>query len=145
MKMKSFLHDKSSNIELRKRILRCYVIPVVLYGMEAWKLTETLPKRINAIEMWTYRRMLRISWTDRIRNEEVHRRMNAQVELLFTIQKRKFEYFGHIMGGARYDLMQLIIQGKINSKRGHIRRNDSWLKNLRIWSGWTISRSSIKS
>lgn len=137
IKMKPLLCCTDFSIPLRKRILKCYIFPIVLYGTEAWTLTDKMCKRITAFEMWTYRRMLRISWIQKITNEEVLRKLNTETELLYTIKKRKLEYLGHIMRNKKYELLQLIIQGKINGKRGPGRRRDSWLKNLRVWFGKT--------
>ena len=77
--------------------------------------------------------MLRISWTGKVRNETVFQRMNNKLEVLNTIKKRKIEYLGHIMRNEKYDLLQLIIQGKIDGRRKPGRRKTSWLKNLRQW------------
>ena len=65
MKWKSCLTDKSLNHKLRLRTLKCYIWPILLYGVETWTLTTTT-KKLQAFEMWLYRRMLRISWMDRI-------------------------------------------------------------------------------
>ncbi|KAI5707683.1 hypothetical protein M8J77_007509 [Diaphorina citri] len=84
--------------------------------------------------MWIYRRMLRISWKDKVRNTEVMARMNKEVELVHLVKKRKLEYFGHIMRNEqKYGLLQIILQGKITGRRTRGRRRTSWLGNLREW------------
>lgn len=83
--------------------------------------------------MWCYRRILNISWIDKVSNLEVLRRMNKNVEVLKTIKTRKLEYFGHMIRGEKYTLLQLILQGKICGKRGRGRKRTSWLQNLREW------------
>lgn len=70
-------------------------------------------------------------------NAEVLQRMNKEKELMLLIKKRKTQYFGHIMRNQKYELLQLIIEGKINNKRGPGRRRNSWLKNLRQWTNMT--------
>ena len=94
---------------------------------------STTIRRIEAFEMWMYRRMLKISWTDHITNEEVLRRMNKERELLVTVKKRKACYLGHIFRSEKYNLLQLIVQGKVEGRRGIGRRRISWMKNLREW------------
>uniref|UniRef100_A0A2H1V1U0 SFRICE_035738 n=1 Tax=Spodoptera frugiperda TaxID=7108 RepID=A0A2H1V1U0_SPOFR len=89
--------------------------------------------RLEAFEMWVYRRILKISWTDRISNVKVLRLLNKKTEILNTIKRRKLQYFGHIMRNDKYQLLQLLIQGKIQGKRPPGRRRTSWLKNLRTW------------
>lgn len=127
---------KSHDIALgtKMRLLRCYVFSVLLYGVESWTLTRETTKRLEAFECWLYRRILRITWTDRITNVEVLRRVNKKRELLNIVKCRKLEYLGHIMRNpSRYDLLQLILQGKIDNRREPGRRRISWLANLRSW------------
>lgn len=115
-------------------MLRCYVFPILLYGVESWTLNEDMCRKLEAFEMWLYRRILRIPWTDRVTNEEVLRRMKKNREILTTIKARKLQYLGHIMRNeSRYALLQNILQGKIFGRRGPGRRRTSWLKNLRTW------------
>ena len=127
--------SRNLNLELRKRMLKCYVFPIAIYGMEGWTLTQALENRIEAFEMGLYRKILRISWRDRVTNLEVLRRMNTNKELLPTIKQRKLMYFGHVMRNEKYRLLHLIIQGKIEGRRAQGRRRTSWLKNLRQWFG----------
>lgn len=135
IKMKKLFTSRDINIELRMRMLRCYVFSTLMYGVETWTLKKNHIDKIQAFEMWCYRRMWRISWTDRISNIEVLTRMQKEVEVISTIKKRKLEYLGHIMRGPKYRLLQLILQGKISGTRNIGRRRVSWLKNLRDWFG----------
>ena len=135
VKMNKVFLSRNLNLELRKRMLKCYVFPIAIYGMEGWTLTQALENRIEAFEMGLYRKILRISWRDRVTNLEVLRRMNTNKELLPTIKQRKLMYFGHVMRNEKYRLLHLIIQGKIEGRRAQGRRRTSWLKNLRQWFG----------
>lgn len=90
---------------------------------------------IEAFEMWIYRRLLRIPWTAKITNEEVLKRVDEDRELLRTIKRRKTAYLGHVMRNKKYQLLQLIIEGKIEGRRGMGRKKMSWLRNIRHWSG----------
>ncbi|XP_072402422.1 uncharacterized protein [Diabrotica undecimpunctata] len=78
--MKQIFTSKSLTLPLKIRLLKCYVFPVLLYGMEAWTMTATLMKKVEAFEMWAYRRILRISWTEHVTNEEVLRRIGKERE-----------------------------------------------------------------
>ena len=109
------------------------MLPVLLYGVEGWTLGVSMMNKIEAFEMWLYRRMLRISWVDRVSNERVLNIMNKDRELLTTVKRRKAAYFGHILRGDKYSLLQLIVEGKIEGRRGVGRRRMSWLGNLRQW------------
>uniref|UniRef100_A0A8D9AE48 Uncharacterized protein n=1 Tax=Cacopsylla melanoneura TaxID=428564 RepID=A0A8D9AE48_9HEMI len=91
--------------------------------------------------MWIYRRILKISWVDKITNEEVLRRMGKEKEIMNTVKKRKLEYLGHIMRNEeKYCLLKTILQGKVYGKRGRGRRRISWLKNLRTWFSQTTTQ-----
>lgn len=79
--------------------------------------------------------MLRISWTQKLRNSEVLELANTERTILETIKKRKLGYFGHVIRGEKYEMLRLIIQGKIEGKRGPGRRKNSWMKNIRQWTG----------
>ena len=145
-KMQKVLTNRELKITLRIRLLRCYVFSILFYGMEAWTLTETMCKRIEAFEMWAHRRMLRISWMDRVTNQAVMQRLNKEREVLNTIKRRKLEYFAHVMRNPKYEMLHVIIQGKIEGKRGPGRRKTSWLQNLRQWYGvstTTLFRSAV--
>jgi len=139
-RMSSIFKSHSITLTTKIRVLKCYVFSVLLYGVEAWTLTEATTKKLTAFEMWLYRRILRISWMDHVTNDEVLRRMNKTTEIMTTVKARKLEYLGHIMRNEqRYGLLQRILQGKIPGRRGPGRRRISWLKNLRAWFSMTTT------
>lgn len=135
--MKKLFTNKHLSLQLRIRLLRCYIFPVVTYGSECWTLSPSLDKRVQAFEMYLYRRILKISWIEKIPNDVVLERMSKERELLNSIKERKLQYIGHIMRGDRYHVLRLIIEGKIEGKRSVGRRQNSWLKDLRRWFGRT--------
>ena len=136
-RLKKVLCNLSLNINIRIRILRCYIFSVLLYGVESWSLTEATTKRLEAFEMWCYRRMLRVSYTHHTSNITILERLRKDKEIVTTVKNRKLAYFGHIMRNDKYRFLQLILQGKIKGKRGPGRRRISWLANLRKWTGLT--------
>ncbi|VEN34867.1 unnamed protein product [Callosobruchus maculatus] len=82
--------------------------------LTAWTLKAAIVNKIEAFEMYTLRRMLRVSWVDHVRNENVLQRAGlGERELFVVIRKRKIAYLGHIMRGECYHLLRLILQGKI--------------------------------
>lgn len=135
LKLRNLLCDKRLNIHIKDNFVKCYVLSTLLYGAESWTLKVSAMNKLEAFEMWVYRRMLRIPWTDRVSNERVLNQMNKDRELLDIIKKRKAAYLGHIMRHSKYEFLQLIIEGKIEGKRGPGRRQCSWLKNIRDWTG----------
>ncbi|CAG9839938.1 unnamed protein product, partial [Diabrotica balteata] len=134
MKMKSFLCNNHLSLELRQRIVKCYVWSVLLYSAEVWTLEVSIMNKIKALEMWVHRRILKIPWTARKTNEEVLMSVNKDRELLKTVKHRKVSYLGHIVRGSRYKILQLILKGKIEGRRSVGRKQVSWLKNIREWT-----------
>lgn len=139
IKMKKLFCNRDISIQLRTRMLKCYVFSTLLYGAEAWTLKQKNIKNIESFEMWCYRRILKISWMDRVTNEEVICRINNEPEVLLNIKKRKLEYLGHLMRGQKYTFLQNIMQGKIQGRRSIGRRRMSWMRNLREWFGCTTN------
>lgn len=140
IKMKKILCGRDLNHELKIRLMRCYVMSILFYGMETWTLKKMDSRKLEAFELWMYRRILKIPWVDRITNAEVMRRMCKEKEIISTIKKRKLQYLGHIMRGEKYQLLQIIMQGKIQGKRSIGRRRHSWLRNLREWFNCNTSQ-----
>lgn len=137
---KSTLTDRNLTIQTRLRALQCYIWSIFLYGCETWTLKIDTMNKIEAFEMWCYRRMLKISWTTHTSNEEVLRQLNKDRELLNIIKARKVGYFGHIMRGSKYHIPRLIIQGKVEGRRWIGRKKLSWLRNIRNWTGLGVEQ-----
>lgn len=134
-KLKRVFTCSDFDLDLRLRFLKCYVWSVLLYGMEGWTLKVNTINKLEAFEMWLYRRILKIPWTARITNEDVLASVNKERELFTTIKKRKTAYLGHVMRNEKYKYLQLIIEGKIEGRRGVGRKKMSWLRNIRHWTG----------
>jgi hypothetical protein len=82
-----------------------------LYGAETWTLRPVDQKHLENFEIWCWRRMEKISWTDHVRNEEVLLRVNEQRNILHEIRNRKANWIGHIL--CRNFLLKQVIEGKI--------------------------------
>ena len=108
------------------------IFPVATYGCEGWTINKADENRINAFECKCYRRMLRIPWTAKVRNETILQRLNIQKNWLFnTIKRRKLQYFGHI---KRHEgLEKHILEANINGKRGRGRPTRQWTDDIRDW------------
>lgn len=123
------LKDKKMNIGLRVRLLMCYVWPILRYASETWVLSKAEEDKINAFELWCYRRMHRISWTEKVKNEEVLRRTGLQHGILLQMvmeAKRKF-----LQTKIKNDtLFQNAAQGKIAGKAPRGRRRLTMLSSL---------------
>ena len=130
-KLKRVSKDRKMSLGTRKRILRCYVYSILTYGSECLTISAGMESRIEAVEMWFLRRMLRISWGDHISNEEVLKRAGEERKLNKMIRKRQAEFIGHIM--RKEGLEEIIITGKIEGKRGRGRPRLNYLTSLSKW------------
>ena len=83
--MKNLLTSRQLSLNLRKKMLNCYIYSIFMYGTETWTLTKALEKKINALEMWCLRRMGRISWKEMKSNNEICTIMNTKPDLLNKI------------------------------------------------------------
>ena len=105
------LFTSTLDLELRKKLVKCYVWSIALYGAETWTLRAVDQKHLDGFEMWCWRRMEKISWTDHVRNEEVLLIVKEQRNILHEIRKRKANWIGHIL--RENCLLQLVIEGTI--------------------------------
>jgi hypothetical protein len=112
---KKNLFTSELDLNLRKKLVKCYIWSVALYGAETWTLWAVDQKQLESFEMWCWRRTEKISWTDRVRNEEVLLRVSEQRNILHEIRKRKANWIGLIL--RRNCLLKEVIEGKI---KGHI-------------------------
>jgi len=114
------------DLKLRKKLVKCYIWSIALYGAETWTLRSVYQKQLESFEMWCWRRMEKIRWTDHVSNEEVLLRVKEQRNILHEISKRKSNWIGHIL--RRNCLLQRVIEGKIKGgikitgRRGRRRR-----------------------
>ena len=96
-KMKHILTNVNLSLETRKRVMKCYIEPILLYGCKAWTINKELERKIEATEMWFIRRMLRIPWTARKTKEEVPEEANHSRQVMTNIRKRQAKFIGHTM------------------------------------------------
>jgi hypothetical protein len=85
-----------------------------LYGAETWTLLKVDQKYLESFEMWCWRRMEKIGWTDRVRNEEVLHRVKEERNIIPTIKRRKVNWIGHIL--RRNCLLKHVIEGKLEGR-----------------------------
>ena len=117
---KKTLFTSTLDLNLRKKLVKCYILTIALYGAETWTLRAADRKYLESFEMWCWRRMEKISWTDHVRNEEVLLRVNEQRNILHEIRKRKANWIGHIL--RRNCLLKQVIEGKIKGEMEVTRR-----------------------
>jgi hypothetical protein len=108
---KRTLFTSTLDLELRKKLVKCYIWSIALYGAETWTLRAVNQKHLESFQMWCWRRMEKISWTGHVRNEDVLLRVKEQTNILHEIRKWKANWIGHIL--RRNFLLQRVIEGKI--------------------------------
>ena len=111
---KRALFTGTLDLELGKKFVKCYIWSIDLYGAENWTLRAVDQKHLEGSEMWCWRGMEKISWTEHVRNEEVLLRVKEQRNILHEINKLKASWIAHIL--RRNCFLQRVIEGKI--KRG---------------------------
>ena len=125
---KKNLFTSKLDLNLWKKVVKCYVSSMAVYGAETWTLRATDQKRVESFEMWCWRRMEKIIWTNHVGNEEVLLRINEQSNILHGIRKRKANWVGHIV--RRNCLLKQIIEGKIKGQIEVTRRRGRRRKKL---------------
>lgn len=116
---KAFLKKRDllrANIDLkvRKSFLKMFVWSVALYGSETWTISSAEKRRIEAFEMWCYRRMLKIRWVDKVTNEEVLKRIGEKRSLWRILTKRRDRLVGHIL--RHEGLVKMVLEGSVWGK-----------------------------
>ena len=131
--LRKTLTSRKINLALRIRLVKTYVWSTLLYCCELWTISSTMQKRLEAFEMWCYRRILRISWTERKTNEEILNMMDIERSLILTIRKRQLTYFGHL---SRHNGIQKdILDGRVPGTRARGRQRQKWTDGLQRVTG----------
>ena len=135
---------KSKDIALPKkvRLVKAMVFPVVMYGCESRTVKKAEHRRIDAFELWCWRRLLRVPWTARRSNQSILKEISAGCSLEGLMLKLKLQYFGHLMW--RVDsLEKTLILGGIGGRRrrGH-RGWDGWMASLTWWTWVWVNSGS---
>ncbi|KAG1674114.1 RNA-directed DNA polymerase from mobile element jockey [Nymphon striatum] len=130
--MKGIFVSRKINIKLKLRLVKCYIWSILLYGVETWTISKKMEERLEAYEMWIYRRIGKVSWTERKTNEYVLRMLGIKKQLLNIVKERKLKYYGHI---KRHQTVQrTTLEGKVEGKRS---RGKQRLKGEDNIKGWT--------
>ena len=105
------------------------VFPVVMYGCESWTIKKTEGRRIDAFELWCWRRLLRVPWTARRSNQSILKEISPCCSLEGMMLKLKLQYFGHLMQRAD-SLEKTLMLGGIGGRRRRGRQRMRWLDGI---------------
>ena len=127
-RMKGMLTNNAIRIETKVKAIKTYVWSTLTYGCETWTISKALQKNLEAAEMWMWRRMLRISWTQKKTNEEVLHMAGLNREIMHSIRKRQMTFLGHIVReeGLEYD----VLTGTVEGKRARGRQREKFMDGL---------------
>ena len=131
--LRKILVSLSINRRTRARVLKTYVWSVLLFGCEAWTISREMRKRLEAVEMWFYRRMMRIPWTARMTNQEVLQRMGVTRELMTVVRKRQLGFLGHML--RRRGMERNCLLGMVEGGRARGRQRMKWMDNIKELAG----------
>ena len=136
--MNKVLISRKLSTPLKLRLTNCYVFSILMYGAETWTLTKPLEKNIEAFEMWCLRRIARISWKEKVTNNDVLLRLGTSRQLLKTIKQKKLQYYGHIRRKSNF--LTTILEGKMEGRRPRGRPRQTWFSNIPQWTGRDAQR-----
>ena len=117
----SILKSRDITLPTKVRLLKAMIFPVVMYGCESWPIKKAEHQRIDAFELWCWKRLLRVPWTARRSNQSMLKEISPGCSLEGLMLKLKLQYFGHLMPRAD-SFEKTMMLGKIEGRRRGQRR-----------------------
>ena len=125
----SILKNRDITLPINVHLVKAMVFPVVMYGCVSWTIKKVECQRIDAFELWCWRRLLRFPWTARRLNQSILREISLEYSLEGLVLKLKRQYFGHLM--QRTDsLEKTLIWGKMEGRRRRGQQRMRWLDDI---------------
>ena len=135
----SILKSRDITLPTKVRLVKAMVFPVVMYGCESWIVKKAERQRIDAFELWCWRRLLRVPWTARRSNWSILEEINPGCLLEGLMLKLKFRYFGHLM--QRVDSFEkTLMLGGIGGRRRRGQQRMRWLDGITDWMDMSLSK-----
>ena len=122
----SILKSRDITLPPKFRLIKDMVFPVVMYGCESWTMKKAERRRIDAFELWCWRRLLRVPWTARGSNQSILKEISPGCSMEGLMLKLKLQYFGHLMQTAD-SFEKTMMLGKIEGRRRRARQRMRWL------------------
>ena len=114
--LESILKSRDITLPTKVRLVKSMVFLVVMYGCESWTIKKAERQRIDAFELWCWRRLLRVSWTARRSNQSILKEISPEYSLEGLMLKLKLQYFGHLIGRSD-SLEKTLMLGKTEGRR----------------------------
>ena len=125
----SLLKSRDITLPTKVRLVKAIVFPVVMYGCESWTVKKAEHRRIDAFELWYWRRLLRVPWTARRFNQSILKEISPECSLKGLMLKLKLQYFGHLMQTAD-SFEKTMMLGKIEGRRRRGWQMMRWLDGI---------------
>ena len=135
----SILKSRDITLPAKSHLVKAIVFPVVMYGCESWIIKKAERQRIDAFELWYWRRLLRVPWTERRSNQSILKEISPEYSLEGLMLKLKPQYFGHLMW--RTDSFEkTLMLGKIEGGRERGQQRMRWLDGITILMDMSLSK-----
>ena len=122
----SIFKSRDITLPTKVHLVKAMVFQVVTYGCESWTINKAEHRRIDAFELWCWRRLLRVPWTARRSNQSILQEISPEHSLEGLMLKLKLQYFGHLMRRAN-SLEKALMLGKIEGRRRRGQQRMRWL------------------
>ena len=128
-KLDSILKSRDITLPTKVRLVKTMIFPVVRYGYESWTIKKAECQRIDAFELWCWRRLLRVPWSARRSNQSILKEISPECSLEGLMLKLKLQYFGYLMRRAD-SLKKTLMLGRIEGRRRRGQQRMSWLDGI---------------
>ena len=125
----SILKIRDITLPTKVHLVKAMVFPMIMYGCESWTIKKAESQRIDAFELWCWRRLLRVPWTARRSKQSILKEISPERSLEGLMLKLKLQYFGHLMRRAD-SFEKILMLGKIEGKRRRGRQRMRWLDGI---------------
>ena len=125
----SILKSRDITLPTKVHLIKAMVFPVVMYGCKNWTIKKAECQRVDAFELWCWRRLLRVPWTARRSNQSILKEISPGCSFKRLMLKLKLQYFGHLMWRAD-SLEKTLMLGKIEGRRRRGRQRMRWLDGI---------------
>ena len=125
----SIFKSRDITLPTKVRLVKAMIFPVVMYGCESWTVKKAERRRIDAFELWYWRRLLRVPWTARRSNQSIVKEISPGISLEGMMLKLKLQYFGHLMWRVN-SLEKTLMLGGIGGRRRRGRQRMGWLDGI---------------
>ena len=135
----SILKSRDITLPTKVHLVKAMVFTVVMYGCESWTIKKAERQRMDAFELWCWRRLLRVLWTARRSNKSVLKEISPEYSLEGLMLKLKLHSFSHLMG--RTDLLgKTRMLGKVEGRRRRRRQRIRWLNGITEWMDVSLNK-----